>query len=97
VIRIELQHIKDCLWILGVVFSGDGRFGEKFAPLFGHSLEKVRTRNSTGKTTDCKRSGYGIKAHMHFVYKVRGVAYTHERTSRIHVILPAVEFFIVLE
>ena len=39
-ICVELEHIEDCLWVLGVVFSGDSGFGEEFAPLFGHTLEK---------------------------------------------------------
>lgn len=38
-----------------------------------------------------------IEADVNFVDKVGWVAYTHERTPRIDIILPAVKFFVVFK
>ena len=40
---------------------------------------------------------HGIEANVHFVDEVGGVAHAHERTTRIDVILPPVQFFVVFQ
>lgn len=34
---------------------------------------------------------------MHFVHEVGGVAYPHQRTARIDIVLPAIELLVILE
>lgn len=42
-------------------------------------------------------SGAGIKADMDFVDEIGGIAYAHEGAARIDVVLPAIEFLVVLQ
>ena len=39
----------------------------------------------------------GIEAHMNLMHKVCRVAHAHEGAAGVHIILPAVKFFVILQ
>ena len=57
-------------------------------------------RDKDGKVkreTYSKRAGNGVKTNVDLVYKVGWITNAHEWTSRVDIVQPTVEFFVVLQ
>lgn len=85
--------------ILCIVFLCDRGIGQEFVPLLWQTLNtKIKgTDRRAFWPTHRKVTCDSIKADMDLMHKVGGVAYTHEGTPLIDIILPSVDLLVVLE
>jgi hypothetical protein len=96
-ISVKFEYIEYSLRIALIIFACNCGLSEQFAPLFGHALYAIRNAaNQDEKTTYSEGARDGIKPDMHFVYEIGRIAHAAERTSRVDIVLPAVQFFVSL-